>query len=164
MINHLLNVRLHNLNSHSTKMFVEKLFNIANYNSVYRNENNSFITLPTAPLSIDLRGDVFIGDGLGLRKSLDVAHQRPPAIGALGRLPAFSCLLSGAYRCRRVPGQGRDLGAQRRIGSEHTVVPMPMHPGRRHQGGDSVDQFHARILHSMHGQNQRQGCRIPRSV
>ncbi len=30
---------------------------------------------------------------------------------------------------------------ERRVGCEDAVIAMPMHPGRRHQGGDPVDQL-----------------------
>ena len=41
---------------------------------------------------------------------------------------------------RSLRDQSRGWGAQRRIGSEHTVVAVPMHP-RWHQCGDAIDQF-----------------------
>jgi len=33
------------------------------------------------------------------------------------------------------------LGAQRRVRREHAVIAMAMYSGRRHQGGDPVDEL-----------------------
>ena len=65
------------------------------------------------------------------------AGERVEVIRTLGlvRLGCVPRFLGG------LSSEGRDLVAQRRVGCEDAVIAMSVHPGRRHQCGDSVDQF-----------------------